>query len=284
MTWCSIDGTLRPLSAAAVSISDRGWSLADGCFETIRVHAGRALWLDAHLARLRQGLATLAIPAPPTLATLSAELRRLCDRLELRDGLARVQISRGVQAQRGLAWHAPTPTSVITAAAAAPWPSAPAVRLALVAQSTRRNEWSPLSRCKCMASYPDQLLALDEARRAGADDALIRNTAGELACTCVGNLWLVLDGVLVTPPVAAGAVPGVVRQHILAHAAAWGLAAQVARLTLEQLARASEVFSTNVGYGVAQLQLITAERSPAPVSMRVLQALRATADADPTSD
>ncbi len=128
------------------------------------------------------------------------------------------------------------PTLLITAAAEA---SSPSPIRAVIATTTRRNEHSPLTRCKCI-NYLDNILARLEAAKRGADDALLLNTAGRLAGTTIANLFLVIDGALVTPPVADGALPGVMRGEVVTAAGAGERS-----LKPEDLARASEAFVTN---------------------------------------
>ncbi len=92
----------------------------------------------------------------------------------------------------------------------------------LATSAIRRNETSPLSRIKSLA-YLDNVLAFRQAQAAGADDALVLNTAGHVASTAMANLFLIQDGELVTPPVADGARPGVMRGLVLGLATSLGL-------------------------------------------------------------
>jgi branched-subunit amino acid aminotransferase/4-amino-4-deoxychorismate lyase len=121
-----------------------------------------------------------------------------------------------------------------------------------VFSSVRRNQSSPLSRVKCL-SYADNVLARLEARRRGADEAVLLNTAGEVCCASAANLFVVKGGALVTPPVEGGALPGVTRRCLLELAAARGIDAREAPLLPEDLSGADEAFLTNTVVGVAGL-------------------------------
>ncbi len=249
-TFCILNGALLPLDAARIAPSDRGWTLADGCFETLRASGGGALWLDLHRARLDAGLAVLGIDLP-NLADLPAAIARLLVAHGATAGVVRLQVTRGPSAERGLAPPASSqPTTLLTFAPAVPFPAAPSTRRAIIATTTRRNEWSPLSGIKALASYPDLLIALAEARQRGADEALLRNTAGDLACGTVANLWLVRGRTLHTPALGCGATPGVVRRNLIAAAATLGLAVCEARIQPAELWAADEVLLTNVVRGV----------------------------------
>ncbi len=248
-TFCILNGALLPLGAARIAPSDRGWTLADGCFETLRATDGGALWLDQHRARLGAGLAVLGIDAPD-LGDLPAAIARLLAAHGATAGVVRLQVSRGPSAERGLAPPASSqPTTLLTFAPVVPFPAAPSERRAIIAATTRRNEWSPLSGIKALASYPDLQIALAEARQHGADEALLRNTAGDLVCGTVANLWLVRGRTLHTPTLDCGATPGVVRRNLIAAAATLGLAVSERRIQPVELWDADEVLLTNVVRG-----------------------------------
>lgn len=236
MTYLWLNGVLLPEEEARIAPADRGLLLGDGLFETLRVAAGRPLRLDRHLARLRAGAAVLGLPVPLDDAGLAAAMAALLERRGLTDASLRLTLTRG-PGPRGLLPPAePTPTLLITAAPLPP-PLPPA--RVVVARDTRRNEHSPLARIKSL-SYLDGVLARQEAARRGADDALLLNTAGRLAEASAANLFLVLDGALVTPPVSEGALPGVMRAAVL------DAVAVVERpVAADELSRADEVFLTS---------------------------------------
>lgn len=234
MLW--LNGTLLPAKDARIDPGDRGFTLGDGLFETIRVAAGQPLHLDRHLARLRAGMQVLDLPLP-------FSDQALVDAMELliatgsNIGSLRLTLSRGC-GPRGLAPPAaPMPTTLMTIAPTAQGTPTP-VRL-VTARATRRNEHSPLSRLKTLNCL-DAILARQEATQRGADDTVMLNTSGRVAETTVANLFAVIDGDLVTPPVSDGVLPGVRRSLILE-----GQSGQQRSLSPNDLARAGEVFLSN---------------------------------------
>ena len=86
---------------------------------------------------------------------------------------------------------------------------------AVISQLERRNATSALSRCKSFA-YGQSLLARREARRRGADDALLLNTEGQLCCGTAANLLVRREGRWLTPGLSGGCLPGVMRRRCLA--------------------------------------------------------------------
>lgn len=231
-----LNGEMIAVSRARIDPMDRGLTLGEGLFETIAVRGGAPLRLGAHLSRLKYGASVLQIPLPLTEEEIRAALLRTLRANDLSEGVLRLTLTRG-PSPRGLLPQAnPVPTLMIAAAGQGPMTGP--VR-AVVSKLTRRNEHSPLSRCKATAR-PDDILARMEADSRGADDALLLNTAGRLAESTAANLFLVIDGALVTPPAREGALPGVMRAHVVEI-----FGAEERSLSIEDLGRASEAFLTN---------------------------------------
>jgi branched-chain amino acid aminotransferase len=116
------------------------------------------------------------------------------------------------------------------------------IRVALVA--VRRNHPQALNPLIKSNNLLNNALAMQEALRRGAEEALMLNQAGELAECSQSNLFLVRGGALLTPPVAAGILPGITREFVLEMAAALGIPARESRLTPADLASADEAFIT----------------------------------------
>ena len=229
-----VNGTLFDAGEARIDPSDRGFTLGDGLYETIRARDGSPLRLERHFDRLAQGVALLALPAIDRVG-IADSIRAVLAANALRDAAVRVTVSRG-PAARGLAPNAdPKPTVVI---GASPY-VVPAPVTLITATVTRRNEHSPLSRVKS-TNCLDAILARIEASERGADEALLLNTAGRVAEGTIANLFAVVDGALVTPPVADGALPGVMRGALIEP-----MGAREQSLTPNELARAEELFLTS---------------------------------------
>ena len=209
MIW--LDGRLLEPARARIDPADRGLLLGDGVFETVRVLAGRPMHLPRHLARMHDGAGVLGFAVPWTDAEIEAGVEAVLGGSPASDAVLRLTLTRG-PARRGLLPPGPDrPTLLIAAQEYAP--DHTAVH-AIVASCTRRNEHSPLSRIKSL-NYLDSILARREAASRGAGEALLLNTAGRVAEACAGNLFVVLDRAVWTPPVEDGALPGIARALIL---------------------------------------------------------------------
>ena len=231
-----LNGRLLPAALARIDPADRGLTLGDGLFETLRARDGRLLRLSRHLGRLRAGAAVLGLDVPYSDQELGRHLAETLAANGLGDGALRLTLTRG-PAGRGLAPPAgTTPTLMITASG---YDADKAPASAIIATVTRRNEHSPLAGCKCL-NFLDNILARQEAEKRGADEALLLNTAGRLAEASAANLFAVIDGELLTPPLGDGALPGVMRADVMER-----LGGRESPLAPDDLSRASEAFLTN---------------------------------------
>ncbi len=207
-----LNGSLLDQDAARIDPSDRGLTLADGVYETIAVKGGAPLRLPAHLARLGDGAAVTGLKAPFRDHDLAAAMADVVEANAISEGVLRLTLTRGPGPRGILPPAPPQPTLLITGTSLDLTP--PDKVTAVIATSTRRNEHSALSRIKT-TNCLDAILAAREASQRKADDALLLNTAGNLAEAAVANLFLVVDGRVVTPPVEDGALPGIMRAVVM---------------------------------------------------------------------
>ena len=270
LLWVN-DG-LVPVEKAALDPRDRGFTLGDGLFETIRVRDGRPLLLDLHLARVRAGAGRIGLSRIPDDETLSGAIHETLEANGLSDAAVRLTISRGVPANRGLSSKPePAPSLVVHAQPFAGYPAELYSRgMRAVISSIPRNEHSPLARIKAL-SYLDNVLARREADARGVDEALMLNTAGYLACASAANLFLARGESLLTPDPESGVLPGTIRGLVLAELAPrMGLTAVERQVRTEELATADEAFLTSALLGVMPLTevdgLPVGTGEPGPIS------------------
>jgi branched-chain amino acid aminotransferase len=240
MFW--LNGVQRSADEALLSPLDRGFTLADGLFETMRATNGIVFRLDAHLDRLCTGARLLEIPLPPGLRDHVAGAVRVALASGYAHASVRLTVTRG-PAPPGLAPPPhPAPTFALAVAPLAP-PSAPKPIVAAMA-SARRNEYALTSGVKTL-SYTESVVALAQAKAAGADDAIFLDTTGHVSEATASNLFAVIDGVLVTPPLGCGVLPGITRAIVLDLAPTLGLSAVEREMAEPELALASELFLTS---------------------------------------
>lgn len=203
----------------SLPLSDRGLLLADGLFETVLVEAGHPRLLEEHLERWRTSAASLGMAPPPGADRVLSLLEEAVARSGLREGAAlRLNWSRGGSGrQRGLGPPAPgepqgRPRFWLQLS---PWQRLTSPVAVIVSRLERRNAASLVSRCKTFA-YTGAIQARLEARAAAAEDALLLGSGGELCCGTSANLLVRQRGQWLTPPLASGCLPGVMRGRGLA--------------------------------------------------------------------
>lgn len=217
--------------AISIAASDRGLTLGDGVFETIAVHANQAIWLEEHLTRMQSAAAELGITFPEAtvrrgIANVIAENVEPCAAL-------RITLTRGVVTPRALTGQSTNPNLLITLAA---YDASNTHSIKLATSTIRRNETAPSCRLKTL-SYIDNIAAAREVAPL-ADDALMLNTKGHVACTTIGNLFLLKGDRLITPKWDQGLLLGITRGKLLAHA-------EEAVVNVTDLYQADAVFRTN---------------------------------------
>ena len=244
-----LNGDLIAADAARIDPRDRGFLLGDGVFETFAAADGYVYRLAEHLERLRAGAAVLGIPLP--VDDIEHAVPAVLEANGLARGRAalRLTLSHGVGPRGLLAPADPHPSLLLTAVAA----SAPPEKMTAVIASVRRNEHSPAASIKHM-SYLDNVIARNEAAARGAGEAIMLNTAGNIAEASAANVFAIdFGGSLVTPALTEGALPGVTRQAVIELAAGLDIGTRETILPVERLAEADEAFLTNSLVGVCPL-------------------------------
>lgn len=247
---CWLNGVFRPVEEARIAPNDRGFLLGDGIFETLLAENGAVRHAEAHLARLSDAANLLGIPEIFPAAEIVAAMARLLQENQLMQGRAalRLTLTRG-EGARGVAPPADArPTLLLTAAAI---PPAPASMRAIVSTYVR-NEKSVSSRIKSL-NYLDNIMARSEAAARNADEALMRNSLGHLASASAANIFIVANGVLRTPSVEEGALPGIMRAIVLRAAGAQQITVREGGISMVELGEAAEAFLTNALIGVCPL-------------------------------
>jgi 4-amino-4-deoxychorismate lyase len=220
-----IDGRWGAAAELSLPLLDRGLLLADGLFETVLVQSGQPQLLEQHLERWSHSAAELAMAPPPGQAALAPLIAEAIERAGLAEGrqcgALRLNWSRGIAAGRGIDLPTGGPTEQAnTTPMHRFWlqlsPCTPlfSAQTARISRQERRNADSRLSRCKTFA-YGQAIQARLEARRAGADEALLLASGGELCCATTANLLIQRQGHWLTPALSSGCLPGVMRARLI---------------------------------------------------------------------
>jgi len=253
-----VDGTITDLADARVPLTDRGYLLGDGVFETIRVSRGHVFRRDDHATRLQRGLEVLGMD-DSLVTDFHVAVDALIDaaRDDLGDDLyLRINITGGPMDDIGGEDRGVSVTG--SCKRFQPYPMkhyADGVRLVVAPQ--RKDPADPLSTIKHLSFLP-YVAARRHAMAKTAHDAILLNVAGDVAEATTSNVFAVVDGVLHAPGPDQGALPGVTRQVVLELAEDTGL--DVCNdLPLASLRAASEAFVTNTTGGVVPVTRFAAD-------------------------
>ena len=204
-----LNGEMVRPEDAVVSVFDHGFTVGDGVFETLKVVGGRPFAVRRHVERLHRSAQGLGIDVPLT----HASLRRVVDEVVAAAGLdlarLRITLTAGVT-PLGSGRSGAQPTLVVAAGPLTPWEA----DTTAVSVPWPRNDRSPVAGVKT-TSYAESVVALVEARKVGATEAILPNTRGNLCEGTGSNVFVVLGGRLVTPPLMAGCLAGVTRALVL---------------------------------------------------------------------
>lgn len=203
------NGSLVATDEPAVSVLDHGFTVGDGVFETLTVTGGVPFALTRHIARLGRSAEGLGLAPPDPDLVRTAVEETLAAAGGLTEARLRITYTSGpgvLGSDRG-----PGPTSLaVVAQPATTWPPTTTVALA----PWPRNERSPLAGLKT-TSYAENAIALAWAKARGHSEALLANLAGDLCEGTGSNVFVVLAGRLLTPPLSSGCLAGVTRDLVL---------------------------------------------------------------------
>jgi len=245
-----LNGEIVPADRAKVSVFDRGIMRGDGLFETMRTYHGRIFKIEEHLARLDRGLEALRYPVRLAGLGLKAAIEETVHVSGLESARVRAEVTRGTGSGK-LTAHTNTPPTVIVTVE--PIIDTPFKPLDVIISSIRRDEKSPLSGIKTI-NYVPGILALMEAEDSGADDAILLNYAGNVAECGTSNVFIMREGVLITPDLASGILSGIVRQTVIDIAGKLGIPAEERQVAPSELDSADEIFLTSSGREIAPVR------------------------------
>ncbi len=242
-----IDGQLFDEQDAKISVFDHGLLYGDGIFEGIRIYGGRLFRPHLHMARLERGANSIQLHLPHSREEMIDIICRVaCENgFTDSDGYVRVVVTRG-HGDLGLDPRAcPKPTLIVIVGTIRLYPQEDYENgLALMTTGIRRN---PPDSCPPQIkslNYLNNILAKLEANRYGAKEAIFLNHQGHIAEATADNIFIVQNEQVLTPPVRAGALPGITRQSVLELAADLEIPAEERNMILVDIYGADECFLT----------------------------------------
>jgi 4-amino-4-deoxychorismate lyase len=254
-----------------IDAMDRGFLYGDGIFETVRIrHFAPVFWAH-HVQRLQQSCQRLKLRCPD-VSLLESELHQL---IQDSEGVVRITLSRGVgpRGYRPLAEHS---TRVLA------WFPAPQFSLERYTQGVSLR-WcgGRLGRNPLLAGIKhlnrlEQVLARAEWDDEAIHEGLLQDSSGEVIEGTMSNVFLVQQGVLITPRLDQCGVAGVMRAVILEQAEKLGLACEVRAVSVDEVEQADECFISNSTIGIWPVRALATRqwRTPGKITQRLQQAVQ----------
>lgn len=262
-----LNGAVYPITEASLSPWDLGWLVGEGVFDTLVVRLGRCIALREHWERLQHSCQLLGL-FPPTEAQLKEIIDQLLTANQMTEARVRVTLTSGP-----IPFASPIDpakqTLMVTFAPLPIWPAAECVCLSPWAI----NPAGALNGIKSV-SYGESARSLRYAKSVGCGEALLLNTRNEVSEGSGSNVFLVIDGSVITPPLSSGCLPGVTRLLVLQACRDFNIACNEEPIPLSLLERCEEAFLTSATRGVHPIERLNTRvlKVPGPITVRVQNA------------
>jgi 4-amino-4-deoxychorismate lyase len=235
-------------------MTERGLSFGDGLFETMLLRDGVAVSVDRHLLRLEIGCLRLGIK-PPNIPLLRGEIDLLTR--DHRNGIIKLIVTRGAGGRGYRPAADMTPTRLMMLFPPLNAVDGKPIEVRWCATRLARN--AQLCGIKHLNRI-EQVLAQNEWDDERIAEGLMLDTEGELICATAANVFLVADGVLVTPDLRFSGIRGVMRERVIESALRAGLAVEERAVWPDDLTEATEVFVTSAIRGIRSVVALQERR------------------------
>jgi len=277
----NINGRISGEHDAVVPVFDHGFLYGEGIYETLRTYNGRPFLYDRHMRRLRNSARLIDLALPFTDDELATRIENTiaAAKLEGQNAYVRVLVTRGVGELTYNLKATPKPSWVIIVK---PLPSPPAelyergVKVVLV--DVVRNHPQSVNPMIKSNNLMNSALAAQQALKRGGFEAVMRNYRGELTECTQSNLFIVKNGVALTPPLESGLLPGITREFVFEIARHADVEVREQILHDDDLFAADEAFLTSTTREVLPVVAVDDRNigvgKPGPVTSKLLKAFR----------
>ena len=271
-----IGGTLFDKEDAKISVYDHGLLYGDGVFEGIRSYAGKVFKMDEHVDRLWDSAKAIMLEIPISKKEMADAINETLKANGIEDGYVRVIITRGAGTLGLDPNRCSDPQVIVIADRIALYPAELYEKgLDIITTSVVRNHPGALSPRIKSLNYLNNIMAKIEGLQAGCIEALMLNHKGEVA-ECTGdNIFLVRDGVLLTPSIDAGILEGITRNAIIDIARESGYEVRELALTKYDIFIANECFLCGTAAEVIPVVKVDSrtigDGTPGPITQELIE-------------
>ncbi len=274
MNYVFFNGEHIPSDQRAILVNSRAFHFGDGLFETIRAINGKALFVESHFKRTKDGLEKLRIDLPDdfTAQRLENEINSLLQKNEISNG-GRVRITFS---RKATGYYLPSGSELEYLIEAYPiednyFKLNEDGRIIDVFPDIKKdiNKLSIYKTLNCSLFIMASFYAQDK----NLNDALIQNHKGGIIEATSSNVFLVSNGVLYTPGLEEGCVAGITRMTVINIALENNIKVYECNLTPQNLLAADEIFLTNAISGVQWVSSYRTKRFFNNMSKRIIEEL-----------
>jgi D-alanine transaminase len=280
MTTAYLNGSFLPLENACISVMDRGFLFGDGVYEVIPVYGGRLFRLEQHLQRLQNSLDGVRIGNPLTADAWRELLEELVSRNSGSNQAVYLQVTRGVAPKRDHAFPADVRPTVFAMSNPLPEARDIAGEQGIHAITLPDIRWQ---RCniKAITLLPNIMLRQQAVEADTAEAILIKD--GYATEGAASNIFIVRNGMLITPPKGPALLPGITRDLIIELAANNALPCREAGITAAELQSAGEIWLTSSTREISPVvrldDSVVGDGRPGPVWKHMIALFQAYKDA-----
>jgi branched-chain amino acid aminotransferase len=283
----SVNGRISGERDAVISVFDHGFLYGEGIYETLRTYHGQPFLYDRHMRRLRNSARMIVLDLPFTDAQFATQVAATMEAAALggSEAYIRVLVTRGIGALTYDPEATPVPSVIIIVKPQIdPPPEAYEQGVRVVIVDVVRNHPQTVNPMIKSNNLLNSALAAQEAIRRGGFEGIMRNLQGELTECTTANLFIVRDGVALTPPLASGLLPGITREFLFEVGAEVGVDVREEVLRDGDLFGADEAFLTSTTREAVPIVEVDdrtiGSGKPGPVTKKLLDGFRRRALAD----
>ncbi|MFD1137657.1 branched-chain-amino-acid transaminase [Paenibacillus urinalis] len=283
--WIYLDGQYVTKENAKVSVFDHGFLYGDGIFEGIRIYNGNIFKCKEHLDRLYDSAKSIMLDIPLSYDEMREAMAETIRRNEMRNGYIRLVVSRGYGNLGIDPLRCEKASVVIIVEELSIYPEEAYLKgLRTISVSQRRNIPDALNPKIKSLNYLNNVLVKIQSNHAGVGEAIMLNSQGYVTEGSSDNIFIVKNGVLITPPCYLGALEGITRNAIIELADKIGLPFKEQPFTLHDVYVADEVFFTGTAAEVIAAYEVDGRTIGAgvagPITLKLLEEFRQIVDKD----
>ena len=284
MAMVNVNGRIADEAHAVISVFDHGFLFGEGIYETLRTYSGEPFLFDRHMRRLRTSAAMLDLPMPLSNDQIAARFDETMRAAGLGpagggEAYIRLLVTRGIGDLTYDLAATPEPSFVVIVKPHVdPEPAVYEKGVKVAVVEVVRNHPETVNPLIKSNNLLNSALAMQQAAKRGAFEGLMRNYRGELAEFSTANVFIVKDGVALTPPIDAGLLAGITREFLFEVGADAGIGVREQVLRDPDLFGADEVFLTSTTREIVPIVTVDdrtiANGRPGPVTNALLQRFR----------